>query len=54
MIRDRAPLPKANAEEMFINKGNPNDLSGLDLEQLAQRYVEIDEVLQTRNIEHEK
>lgn len=42
MIRDRAPLPKANAEEMFINKGNPNDLSGLDLEQLAQRYVEID------------
>ena len=39
MIRDRAPLPKANAEEMFINKGNPNDLSGLDLEQLAQRYV---------------
>jgi|688.fasta_scaffold324563_2 hypothetical protein len=42
MIRNRAPLPKANAEELFINKGNPNDLSGLDLDQLAQRYVEID------------
>ena len=42
MIRNRAPLPKANAEDIFINKGNPHDLSGLDLEQLAQRYVEID------------
>ena len=42
MIRNRAPLPKANAEEIFINKGNTHDLSGLNLEQLAQRYVEID------------
>jgi hypothetical protein len=41
-IRERTPLTKLNKEAHFINQFDPNDLTGLSTEELAQRYNGID------------